>query len=417
MLRKFLSIPLARFVERLRHSFWFLPAVAVIAAILTAEWLVIVDHKFSLSELPGFAWTSTTPDAARGILTTLVGSLTSVTGVVLSMMLLILSQTSTQLGPRVVRTVISGNQLQATVATLLATIAFSLTTIRTIRSDDAPTLYVPETATILCVALFFMSLGALIYFVHHVAQMIQAPTVLARIATEFSFSIEANCPPATAKSEFDDQLDQRLQIDEKTWAIETAVTARDDGYLQGFDAAELIEIARRHDIFVKMVPQIGHFVRSGGTYCTLCSESAVDADAVKKVRQTFFVGIRRTPEQDVLAPLMELAEIGVRVLSPGINDPRTACMCVDRLTAGLIEFSSATHETMLRLDCDGTPRLLANVASVNEAIEASFEGIVHYGRTDPVVQAYVERNLSDLQNHVTDSDAKNRIASLLDRLQ
>lgn len=413
LLRKLFPLPLARLAGRLRDSFWFLPAVSVVVAIAAAEWVVIVDRSFTLDEVSGFGWTSTTPNAARGILTTLVGSLTSVTGVVLSMMLLILSQTSTQLGPRVVRTVISGNQLQATIAILLATIAFSLTTIRTIRSESAATQYVPETATILCVAAFFVSLGGLIYFVHHVAQMIQAPTVLARISDELAASIDVNRRPTENELEFADNDEERQRVETKSWPVETTITADSDGYLQGYDAVELIEIANAHNAFLRMTPSIGEFVREGAAYCVVRSESAVDSTAIDAIRDAFFVGSRRTPEQDVLAPLLELAEIGIRALSPGINDPRTACMCVDRLTSGLIKYGATVRETSLRLDEDGVPRLLINVAGFGDAVHAAFDGIIHYGRTDPVVQKHIAENLKDLRASISNESADDAIRSLL----
>ena len=64
-----------------------------------------------------------------------------------------------------------------------------------------------------------------------------------------------------------------------------------------------------------------------------CEPDDVDA----RVRECFTLGSTRTPEQDPQFLIDELVEIGLRALSPGINDPFTAITALHWLGAATAE--------------------------------------------------------------------------------
>ncbi|WP_277751903.1 DUF2254 family protein [Dankookia rubra] len=63
-----------------------------------------------------------------------------------------------------------------------------------------------------------------------------------------------------------------------------------------------------------------------------------DGDAVAEViRAAFSLGPRQAAAQDLEFAVRQLVEVGVRALSPGINDPSIAIAVLDRLAAALCE--------------------------------------------------------------------------------
>ena len=60
-------------------------------------------------------------------------------------------------------------------------------------------------------------------------------------------------------------------------------------------------------------------------------------DVEERVRKCFTLGPSRTPEQDPQFLIDELVEIGLRALSPGINDPFTAITALHWLGAATAE--------------------------------------------------------------------------------
>ena len=72
-----------------------------------------------------------------------------------------------------------------------------------------------------------------------------------------------------------------------------------------------------------------------------------------RLRDAVDVRPARSGELDVGRGLIELSDIGVRALSPGINDPTTAIVCIDRLTEVMSELHAREFRPVLRLRKDG----------------------------------------------------------------
>jgi hypothetical protein len=91
--------------------------------------------------------------------------------------------------------------------------------------------------------------------------------------------------------------------------------------------------------------------------------------------QDVVLGPKRTPTQDVEFSIHALVEIAARALSPGINDPRTAMTCIDRLTAALAHMMRFGERSPLIHDRDGTLRLITKPTTFEEALDAAFSQI------------------------------------------
>src|ERR1700749_1579145 len=87
--------------EVLRTSLWFVPALAVVAAIVLFVVTIAVDRAAYHGEftLPGWVVRGSA-DAARQVLPPIASPIIAVVGVVFSIILLTLTLASTQFGPR-----------------------------------------------------------------------------------------------------------------------------------------------------------------------------------------------------------------------------------------------------------------------------------------------------------------------------
>ena len=103
---------------------------------------------------------------------------------------------------------------------------------------------------------------------------------------------------------------------------------------------------------------------------------AVDTDAVLALA---------TEPQDVLFAVHQLVEIAVRALSPGINDPFTAAMCIDRLGAALLHRAGRASPSAYRYDEAHGLRVVARPVTLAEMTHAAFDPIRQYGQTSLVV--------------------------------
>ena len=98
-------------------------------------------------------------------------------------------------------------------------------------------------------------------------------------------------------------------------------------------------------------------------------------------RQVFIIGSDRTGAQDVTFFIDQLVELAVRALSPGINDPGTARLCIDRLEHALCHLASRRFPSPWRQDDSGRVRVLARPLSFESIIESAFAEITRHGRS------------------------------------
>lgn len=100
-----------------------------------------------------------------------------------------------------------------------------------------------------------------------------------------------------------------------------------------------------------------------------------DDDLLKEFEVHFLLGPSRTPRQDIVAAILEMAEIGVRSLSPGINDPTTAMNVIDYLASFIGDFAQRELPPKILVDSNGHLRLKANVRSFEEILCAGFDSL------------------------------------------
>jgi len=82
---------------------------------------------------------------------------------------------------------------------------------------------------------------------------------------------------------------------------------------------------------------------------------------------------------------LELVEVAVRSLSPGINDPFTAVNCVDRLGAALAQLVQRDFPSPYRYGQDERLRLIAKPFDFVGALDAAINQIRQYGSTSVAV--------------------------------
>ena len=116
-----------------------------------------------------------------------------------------------------------------------------------------------------------------------------------------------------------------------------------------------------------------------------CAVAALDEDAQEKVRQAFVIGPDRSPAQDIEFGIRQLVEIGLRALSPGINDPFTAIAALDRLADALEAAIARGEPAAVLRDSEGRPRVLLSRSDPEGLIGAAFNSLRQAGRTNPAI--------------------------------
>jgi uncharacterized membrane protein len=162
--------PLA-ILERFRSTYWFVPSVVTIAAIALAVIVVAIDRRYSNSTAwLGWAYGGGA-DGARALLSAVAGSIMTVVSVTFSVMVVALTVSSQHFGPRLLNSFMRDNAAQLVLGTFTGTFAYCLMVLRTVQGEgDGYSAFVPHLAVTVALALTLVSVGMLIFYVHHIAR-------------------------------------------------------------------------------------------------------------------------------------------------------------------------------------------------------------------------------------------------------
>lgn len=383
--------------------------VSVVLALL----MVRLDQELLIDDrLGSSAWLfGGGSEGARGVLSAIAGTMITVTGVVFSITIVALQLASSQFTPRVLRNFTGDRGNQVVLGVFIGTFTYSLLVLRSVRSaSDDRVIFVPSASITLAIILAVISIGFLIYFVHHSARSIQAAVVIDRAANDTHRLIDQLFPADIGKP-----AEQQAPIrppDEEP----RRVPAERGGYLQAINADSLFELAERGAFTIRVEPYVGDFVFAGTTLASVWPLNRLDREAIEgrpeekngqaslddKIRSAFALGFERTAQEDLGFGFRQLADIGVKALSPGINDPTTATMSINRMADALVTLAGRTPPAPVRTGEDGSVRLILSGPPFEDLVRLAFSQVRHYGVGDPSVAEHLGRTLGRVAMLVPD---------------
>ncbi|HET9428399.1 MAG TPA: DUF2254 domain-containing protein [Allosphingosinicella sp.] len=367
---------IVRLVDQLRASYWFLPSVMAIFAILLGVLTVWLDAAPAAGLLDGLGWyQAAKPDGAREVLSTIAGSMITVAGVVFSITIVAIAYAASQYGPRILTNFMSDQGNQVTLGTFIATFAYCLVVLRTIRSGDEGA-FVPQISVMVGLLLALCSIGVLIYFIHHVPHSIHINTVVARIGEQLIDSVDQRFPADIGDPEdTGGAATAHSAVAESSLAQGTGVTricARANGYVEAVDDEALMETARRKDMVLRLHHVPGDFIVKGQLLVSAWPAGRLDESGYRALRDCYSISDRRSPFQDLFFLVDELVEIGARALSSGVNDPYTAITCLDWLGAAAVEMCGRRMPSGRRVDDEGVLRAISDPHTFAQFIDRGF---------------------------------------------
>ncbi|MDP3893073.1 DUF2254 domain-containing protein [Nocardioides sp.] len=375
--------------SRLRQSFWFIPALLCLAAVVLAEGLIFIDDQLGDSNFGALnvLITKVGESGSRDLLGAIAGSMLTVASTTFSITIAVLALSSSTYGPRLVRNFMADRGNQFVLGIFVATFLYSLLVLRKIRVvDDSGDFFVPHLAVNVAVLLAVASIGVLVYFIHHISDSVQVWTLAEQVRTDLIGTVDRLYPEDSGMDAAEvngDPPDLSLpaQVDEGT-----PLRSRQTGYVQGIDVDGLLAIASEHDLVVTLSVRPGQHVIEDGVLAMLTPPGRdIDEDRCSSLRTAFRIGRARTPQEDVEFSVLLLEEMAVRALSPSTNDPYTAINALDDLASGLVLLAARPLPSPYRYDSDGHLRVVAPGVSPISLLDHVLNAMRIYAIEHPTV--------------------------------
>jgi len=390
--------------EKLHASYWFLPMLLMLLAACLAFVTLALDARIRGKILQEQGWVySGGPEGARAVLATIAGSIITVAGTTFSITIAVLSMASGQFGPRLLRNFMRDRGSQAVLGAFVATFLYCLLVLRTVRGTNDNT-YVPHLSVTIGTVLSVICLGALIYFIHHTAESIQVTTIIDVVGRDLDSTLCRKFPeaPSSTRSVTAPELPLRI------------VMATTFGYVQNIDQQELLERAGcEHSLFRLVRP--GDYVMPGIPLLEILGNGNGEDDS--QIQREFTLGSQRTPNEDPEFGFLQLVEIAVRALSPGINDPFTAIMCIDRLSASLCLLAERFDPPAELVDEKGEVRVMQKPYQAAELAHSAFSQIRHNGKSTPAIVDHLRKQIDVVLTRAREGPFRNALERERDLLR
>ena len=375
--------------------------------------MLALDAALPPSSVIHMAWVYTRdPSGARAMLSVISQSVITVAGVVFSVTVVALTMASNQFGTRVLKSFARDTANQAVLGTLLGTFLYGVLVMRRVESDHS--VFVPSLSVAAAVFLAILCVMVLVYFIHHLIVEIQGENVVASVARDLRSTMETVFPEELGSGAPPKEESLRAFEANLMAAPGENIYCEREGFVRTIHSDELLHLACREDLLVRLAVRPGDFVRPYSVIAEVWRAPGTN-DVRRQLQRTVSIGSQRSYEDDIKFGLQQLGFIVVRSLSPAVNAVGTALDGLDHLVTSLIRLGNRQIPSRYRRDSAGFLRIIAPAWDLHGLLDDVLDPIRIAGATNPVVIGHVVRGLSEASSEVHNYEFRQALLKHFDR--
>ncbi|PVW13494.1 DUF2254 domain-containing protein [Marixanthomonas spongiae] len=363
------------FYSTLKSKIAFYPSLIALFGFVIALIMVIAEQKgISRHLIEVFPLLVVEDgDTALSVLSTCIGGLISLMVFSFSMVMLLLSQASSNFSPRLLPGLISNKRHQIILGVYLGTIIYNIFTLFSVETSEEK-FTLPGFSILLGVVFSIICLGAFIFFIHNISQSIQINNIMDGIYDQATHRLNSIIERE------DEKKDQIIQAFPKTenWY---SYTSPKSGYFQNIATQNIIDICKRKEMKLYITVPKGLFVLKN--IRVLKANKKLDEDTVQAIFANLNFARGEYIQDNYALAFKQITEIAVRAMSPGVNDPGTAINAIDYLTE-LFALRMKKNDLGVFSE-EGNPYIKIAVVHFHELLYQVMASLRTYCRHDPTV--------------------------------
>ncbi|MBY5924493.1 MULTISPECIES: DUF2254 domain-containing protein [unclassified Halomonas] len=382
------SLNPVRLLRAFYTSIAYLPTLS--ALIYGALGLLALMPPISDTSLPDVIQrlSLTAPGSAQSLLAALLGGMISLMVFSFSMVMSVLSQAGGNFSHKLVFGLVTERANQWVLGHYLGTILFILILLIVPEVDEGEAAW-RSLALYLACAMVLHCLALFVYFIHNASQSIQVDAVISGLhaATQRSMErkrqTEASDPwrylPASAPAQ-------------GSWH---PLRAQMTGYVQNANLERLAALAESIGGTLHLDFRFGDYVVEGTPIMILECDDAPNEEWCSEMLATLTYLDGESIDEHFVHGMTQMMEVAIKALSPGINDPGTARLCLHRMTDLLCRYMSWQPANTL-VDAQGRRRVCWPVERFDSLLHRLFVPLLHYGANDQSILLGLLKSLKSL---------------------
>jgi uncharacterized membrane protein len=362
------------------HSIAFVPALmGVIFLLVAIATMTLDDIGFGLKLNQKYKWlTLKDAETARTIVATVAAGVISLMVFTFSMVMIIMAQAGSQMSNRMVDNIINNKQQKFILGFYTGTIVYSLFLLINISKTES-IINVPSFSVYFLLVVTIWDIFLFIYFLHHITQSFRYEQLIQRIHDRAVKSLKQHNTIYNAI------------VSEPFDGVE--VCSIESGFYQGFDATKLLAFAERHNVVVHLLHCRGTYVLTGAPLFRL--SGTISDEDYKKIFLDIDFYYGQEIDNNFYYGFTHFTEVAVKALSPAINDPGTAVLCIDTLTDLFARIIRHPIYNAIK-DKNGVVRVTGKEMNFEELFGCVMLPIWDYGYKDRLVREAIKRMIGQL---------------------
>tara|TARA_A100000171_G_scaffold47238_1_gene52975 strand:+ start:4873 stop:6168 length:1296 start_codon:yes stop_codon:yes gene_type:complete len=312
-------------------------------------------------------------DTVLTIMSACIGGIISMMVFSFSMVMLLLSQASSNFSPRLLPGLISDKKNQFILGIYLATIIYLIFILFSIEPDDKK-YTLPGLSILLGIVATLVCLAAFIYFIHNMSQSIQITNILDTIF----YKSKARLQFVTNEEEEKDPVELNSFPATDDWYEYTINTS---GYFQNISLKNITKFCKANETRIYITIPKGLFVLQHTPF--IKSEKELTKEQLEDIYDNINFARGEFVEDNYILAFKQITEIAVKAMSPGVNDPGTAINAIDYLTE-LFALRMRKNDNGV-MTADNKAWLRIAIVPFEELLYTSMASLRTYCKHDPVL--------------------------------
>jgi uncharacterized membrane protein len=351
--------------------------------VVVGQTLPRLEHHF----LPGLASTMS-PSAAMAVGGAVASGMITLTGVVFSLVFVMMQFSATAYSPRLVLWVARDPVMSHALGMFNATFLYALTMVAWV--DRSASGRVPFVSSWLVVLLLLASMAMLIALISRL-RLLQVGQMLIFTGGQGRQAIaelyQTTTPPV---------LDQEKAEHAQLPGTQTVRHFGRPQVIQAIHTATLVELATASDAVIEVMSAVGDTLLEQTPLLRVRGgRQPLDESALQSAID---IGDERTFEQDPKYALRLVVDIAIKALSPAINDPTTAVQALDQVEDLLLRLGRCSLERGAFVDASGTLRVLIPFPTWDDFLRLALDEIRAYGADSVQVMRRMKALIKNLMS-------------------
>lgn len=297
----------------------------------------------------------------------------------------VLNKYSSSVSPRMLQTFIDRTDVLGLFGIFISGFFYSVISIlllQNVRADDH------VMAGSFAIAYAIVAMIGFVVFAKQVLENIKISNIIEGVYTDCEALIDEVVSLREKAKRYEDDKD----------AKEFPVLATTTGYLFSIQTDAILKALDGIKAEFTIKKRVGEYTTEGESLgvLKLFGGKNLSKEEIEELTETLggalVINVFKNIQDDYHHGLVNLTEIAAMALSPGINDPNTAVMCVNKISSLLGKLLSTANQFIV-LKEDGDTKVIYQSYSVEDELYLAFSQIITYSGGDPLVTRSILQGL------------------------